>query len=141
MDSGDRDQVLEANRAFYDAFEALDIERMERIWLGDDSIQCFHPGWRLLRGWDAVMASWRRIFENTDEIRFVLTDVRVELRDSVAYVTLYENISSRAGGEETGAIVVATNIFERRAGRWYLIHHHGSPVIEPRVPERAPTVH
>jgi hypothetical protein len=25
-------QVLAANRAFYDAFEALDIERMEACW-------------------------------------------------------------------------------------------------------------
>jgi uncharacterized protein (TIGR02246 family) len=141
MKPSDKDDVLKANRAFYDAFEALDLDRMAQVWLGEDSIQCFHPGWRLLRGRDAVMKSWRRIFENTEEIQFVLTDVRVEVRGPIAYVTLYENISSRTGGEESGAIVLATNIFEKRAGRWYLTHHHGSPVVEPPARERTPTVH
>ncbi|MGH7923360.1 MAG: nuclear transport factor 2 family protein, partial [Candidatus Binatus sp.] len=47
----DRESVLAANRAFYDAFESLDAEKMEAVWLKDPRIICIHPGWRKLSGW------------------------------------------------------------------------------------------
>jgi len=31
----DREALIEANRAFYSAFESLDIDRMEPLWLRD----------------------------------------------------------------------------------------------------------
>jgi len=40
----DRESVLAANRAFYDAFESLDAEKMEAVWLRDPRIICIHPG-------------------------------------------------------------------------------------------------
>lgn len=122
-------EVYKANEAFYKAFESLDIKEMEKIWLRESHIQCIHPGWGCLRGWEHVMGSWRRIFENTQEIRFMLTEVRVEIRDSLAWVTLYENISTRIGEEVSTGVVLATNIFEKRRERWWIIHHHGSTVV------------
>src|SRR5206468_10561013 len=47
----DRDAVLEANAAFYAAFQSLDLKRMEEIWLRAPYIKCVHPGWGLLVGW------------------------------------------------------------------------------------------
>ena len=44
------------------------------------------------------MESWRRIFENTPSIRFMLTDVAVQVRGSLAWVTLYENLNSSLEG-------------------------------------------
>jgi len=41
----DRDAVLEANAAFYAAFESLDLKRMEEVWLRAPYIKCVHPGW------------------------------------------------------------------------------------------------
>ena len=70
------DPVNDVNRRFYEAFESLDFKRMEGIWLREDYIKCVHPGWALLSGWDAVMESWRRIFENTQQMRFTLTNVQ-----------------------------------------------------------------
>ncbi len=123
-------EVYKANENFYSAFESLEIEKMEKVWLKESTIQCFHPGWGLLRGWEPVMASWRRIFENTEEMHFILTDVQVEVRNSLAWVTLYENLTSREGKELSTGSVVATNIFEKRQDGWFLIHHHGSPVVQ-----------
>ena len=42
--------VLEANAAFYRAFESLDVKRMEEVWLRAPYIKCVHPGWGLLVG-------------------------------------------------------------------------------------------
>jgi ketosteroid isomerase-like protein len=139
--ANERDDVYRANEAFYSAFESLDLKEMETVWVHENYIQCFHPGWGLLRGWGPVMASWRRIFENTEEIRFILTDVRIEVRGSLAWVTLCENITSRIGEEVTTGVVLTTNIYEKRPEGWFIIHHHGSTVAQPPAQSSSTTFH
>lgn len=139
--SKEEEQVAAANESFYRVFESLDIKEMERVWLREPYIQCIHPGWNLLRGWEPVMESWRRIFENTPTIRFLLSDVSVRTQGSIAVVTLYENISSAADPGEVTTAVATTNIFEKRPEGWGMIHHHGSPVAAPRPRPGSSTVH
>lgn len=134
-------QVARANEQFYRAFETLDIKEMEKVWAKGTSIQCGHPGWRILRGWDAVMESWRRIFENTPAIRFSLSDVSITIGGNLAWVTLYENINSSVEGQAASVTVLATNIFEKGAEGWRLIHHHGSSVAQQVPHGNLPTVH
>lgn len=134
--------VAQANESFYRAFESLDIKKMESVWASDGEIQCGHPGWRILRGWKPVMESWRQIFANTPEIRFMLTDVSIEVRGDLAWVTLYENLNSNLEGQNVAATILTTNIFRKGAGGWQMIHHHGSSVAQPPPPSsETPTVH
>ena len=123
--------VLEANAAFYRAFASLELAQMEQVWLRAPYIKCVHPGWGLLTGWGPVMESWRRIFESTLEMRFTLTDASVEMKGDLAWVVVTENIDSRHRDGEVAAQVQATNVFERRDGHWFVVHHHGSPVFGP----------
>lgn len=135
----DRDAVIEANAAFYRAFESLVLKRMEAIWLRAPYIKCVHPGWGQLAGWGPVMESWERIFANTRAMRFTLTHVRAEVVGDLAWVVLRENIETEHQEERGATQVEATNIFQRQAGQWFLVHHHGSPVYPPfvdREPER-----
>ena len=127
----DRDTVLEANAAFYRSFESLSLRRMEEVWLQAPYIKCIHPGWGLLVGWGPVMESWQRIFANTLAMRFTLTHVHAEIEGDLAWVVLTENIESENPDGPGQGRVQATNIFERSDGRWFLIHHHGSPVYTP----------
>jgi ketosteroid isomerase-like protein len=127
----DRDAVIAANDAFYRAFESLDLKRMEAAWLRAPFIKCVHPGWGLLVGWGPVMESWHRIFANTLSMHFTLTNVGVEVVGDFAWVVLTENIET-SHREGTGTSQVqATNLFQRQDGRWFLVHHHGSPVYAP----------
>ena len=137
----DEGKVFKTNEAFYKAFESLDIKEMEKVWLKENYVQCIHPGWRSLTGWDDVITSWRQIFENTVEMRFLLTDVKVQVRDSLAWVTLYENINSRVGPETTSGVILSTNIYEKRQDTWYIIHHHGGPTMPPEQSESKTTFH
>ncbi len=139
--SEDKELVIEANESFYRAFESLDPERMEKVWAEDDSIQCGHPGWQILRGRKAVMESWRRIFENTPAVRFMLTDICVDLHGPVAWVTLYENLIGSVEGQNVSVTVLTTNIFRKHTDGWRLIHHHGSPVAQPPAQADPGTVH
>ena len=127
----DREQVLEANRAFYQAFESLEIEKMEKMWLQEPHIVCIHPGWRRLSGWGPIMNSWERIFESTFEISFELSDVDVMVRGDVAVVVAQENLTQRGYDGTMRGVVMSTNVFERVGNRWYLVLHHGSPVAAP----------
>ncbi len=127
----DRDAVLEANAAFYAAFESLDLKRMEEVWLRAPYIKCVHPGWGRLVGWGPVMQSWERIFSGTLEMRFTLTGVQAEVCGDLAWVVLTENIDSRHRDRKVEAHVQATNLFERRDRRWFLVHHQGSPIFGP----------
>ncbi len=133
--------VAEVNESFYRAFESLDMQRMEAVWARDAEIQCGHPGWRIQRGRKPVMESWRRIFENTPAIRFMLTDVAIEVCGELAWVTLYENLNSAIEGQKVAATILTTNIFRKSAEGWRMIHHHGSSVAQASPQDDTPTVH
>ena len=127
----DREAVLAANRAFYDAFESLDAEKMETVWLRDPRIICIHPGWRKLSGWGPIMSSWERIFDNTFEMKFELGEMEVMISGDLALVVVEEGLTQRGYEGTQKSQVLATNVFERVCQRWFLVMHHGSPVISP----------
>ncbi len=124
------EEVTRANQEFYEAFESLDVNRMDRIWLQQEYVTCIHPGWSLRVGWPAVRDSWVLIFNNTFSMTFDLTEVQIQVAGDVAWVICTENISSRQGEAVNQSRVLATNLFERVGERWVIIHHHGSPVME-----------
>lgn len=131
----DVDAVRRANLDFYGAFESLALPRMEAAWAHDGQVTCVHPGWPLADGWTAVRQSWSTIFRHTDQMRFRISDEKIDVLGDVAWVVCVEHIRS-GGGEGT---VLATNVFRRDGARWRLVHHHGSSfVAAPAEPlERA----
>lgn len=127
--------LLAANEELYRAFESGDLERMSRVWAADDRAVCVHPGWPMLRGWDAVRDSWERILGNSAGIQFELVDVQAFTRGDVGWVILTELVRSSAG-DPSPTSVAATNLFVREDGRCKLVDHHASAA--PFRPERAP---
>lgn len=123
-DSADEARVRAANRAFYDAFEARDLDAMSDVWEHADRVSCTHPGWRTLHGWGAVSASWFALFGGPSPLQFILTDEVVAVAGDAAWVTVDENLI----GPDGGGTVAAVNLFLRTAEGWRLVAHHGSPV-------------
>jgi ketosteroid isomerase-like protein len=121
--------VTKANRAFYEAFESLDIVRMDHVWMHQDYVTCIHPGWTIRSGWPAVRDSWVLIFNNTFSMKFELTDVMVQVAGDMAWVICVENLTTQQSDEPQHAKVLATNLFELIGDEWLMIHHHGSPVM------------
>ena len=130
----ERQAVTAANEAFYRAFETLEIEEMEKVWLRASYIKCVHPGWPLLRGWGPIMTSWERIFANTFGMRFTLSDVHVEVSGSLGWVVLIEELESRGYEGVSRSEILTTNLFEKRDGQWFIVHHHASPILAPSSP-------
>lgn len=123
----DRDDVVEANTEFYDAFESLEIERMTAVWARESSIKVVHPGWPLLTGWEPVMQSWELIFENASMMSFTVDNTEATVEGDWAWVSCTEHLMSVQNGQVSEGKVQTTNIFKRTDGRWLMVHHHGSP--------------
>jgi ketosteroid isomerase-like protein len=77
------------------------------------------------------MASWERIFANTFGMHFTLSDVQVEVSGSLAWVVLIENLEARGYDGPSRSEILTTNLFEKRQGQWFIVHHHASPILAP----------
>jgi hypothetical protein len=112
--------VLEVNEAFYRAFAGRDAGAMDGLWAIGHPVACIHPGWDVLDGREAVLASWRRILGSDDapEIACSLAEARV--LGEVAIVTCHEAIGAGR--------LAATNVFVRERGAWRLVLHQASPI-------------
>jgi hypothetical protein len=98
---------------------------MSDLWEHSDRASCVHPGWGRLNGWAAISSSFFALFQNGQDLQFILTNERVDLAGDVAWVSVDENILS----EEVGGTVAAVNLFVRDGADWRLVLHHGSSVV------------
>ena len=134
----DQEEVLAANRTFYDALHRLDMSLMAQVWSHEDWIRCMHPGWDLLVGWDEVEGSWQQIFSATDQMMVAVSRVILHVSGDVAWISCLENVTSAHQNAFSSALVEATNIFQRHQGRWLLVHHHTTPLDGPSPDASAP---
>ena len=122
---GDAGAVIEANAAFYRAFEAGDLDAIAAAWSHSNDVVCAHPGRRALRGWFEIYASWKLIVDAGNAPQMILTDTEVTVRGSVGWVSVTENMLT--GGRT--ATASALNVFEQVDGHWLMIAHHAGPVM------------
>ena len=127
--SRDRQTVLAANDAFYRAFEKKDLEAMTQLWSQGAGSLCIHPGRNALQGWERIRQSWQQIFKNTSYLEINTKVLSAEISGDLAYVVLVETALQTSRGRRLEAQSMATNIFEYMGQQWYLIHHHGSPIM------------
>jgi ketosteroid isomerase-like protein len=121
----DSQAVLAANRQYYEAFEAKDLDAMSEMWERSDRALCTHPGWATLEGWGAVAASFFALFQNGHQLQFVLTRERVVVSGRTAWVSLDENLL----GDQGGVTVATINMFVLdTSDHWRMVCHHGSVV-------------
>ncbi|HYM77101.1 MAG TPA: nuclear transport factor 2 family protein [Candidatus Dormibacteraeota bacterium] len=137
--------VRDANHRFYRALASLSLQEMEAVWLREDWVECVHPGWDMLLGWEEVQASFVRIFSSTRRIQMEIHSVWVRVEGDVAWVACTEHVTSTFDSGFDQALAQATNIFVRRdipAGaegqrgesQWFLVAHHASPLPAGQPP-------
>jgi ketosteroid isomerase-like protein len=114
------DDLLSANAAYYNAFSNRDIDAMSELW-GPDAVSCIHPGWLVIVGHDAVVASYRDIFRNPHQEPILHTDETSFVDGAEGRVFCVETVGQ--------GMLAATNWFRLIDGRWRLVHHQASPLV------------
>ena len=126
---------LDVSVAFYQAFEARDIDAMMSTWADDEEILCIHPGGPRLVGYDAVRSAWEQLFANDVGLKFRVDGMLALETVGLAMQSVIEEIH-QADGTARG-IAVATNVFMRTPSGWRLVCHHASPA--PPISESLPS--
>ena len=122
-------KAIETNQWFYDAFNKSDLELMKRVWLDDDpNVQCVHPGWDSLTGFEPIIESWKRIFSAGQDLEIKLSHLGITESESLVWITCQENLFSISSSGVQLSKVYATNIFKKVQDKWKMILHHASPV-------------
>jgi SnoaL-like domain len=124
----EKDAILAANAAYYEAFAGADFGKMSGIWAADD-ISCIHPGWPALIGRRAVLESYFNILANPSLERIEHHGDTVMMSGSDARVFCIEIVG--------GVRLAATNWFRRVDDAWRMIHHQAS-LIGPFAADPAP---
>lgn len=112
--------------AFYQAFEARDLDAMMAAWADDEEIICVHPGGPRMVGYDAVRTAWEQLFSGDAKLTFRLDEIVIIETVGLAMQSAIEHVSTSAGTARGTA--VATNIFMRTPSGWRVVCHHASPV-------------
>jgi ketosteroid isomerase-like protein len=121
--------LREANAAFYAAFQRLDYDAMAALWARSVQVSCVHPGWDLVLGYEAVMQSWRGIFDGTSEIHFRSEDAQVTAGKEMGWVVSREILSTTVQGLPVENTLSTINTFVLESGVWRIAHHHAAPLL------------
>mmetsp|Transcript_42035 Transcript_42035/g.65720 ORF Transcript_42035/g.65720 Transcript_42035/m.65720 type:complete len:282 (-) Transcript_42035:203-1048(-) len=105
---------------------------MSALWLNAPIVQCILPGEEPIQGYEDIISMWTEMFTSVDK-SFTTTqispsDVRVHVRGNSAFVCCKEEVSTSEGLK----LMLATNVFKRLGGQWYLVHHHTSLSLRER---------
>lgn len=125
----DKEIVLATNESFYQAFSSQDLQAMTSLWWQGSTSLCIHPGSQPILGWSDIRNSWDAIFRNTDSLEIDIEIVKVETDRSLAYVMVREIVLQSSRGKKMKAQSMATNVFQKMAQKWYIVSHHGSPIM------------
>ncbi|MEX1000167.1 MAG: nuclear transport factor 2 family protein [Thermodesulfobacteriota bacterium] len=124
----DNDLVLEVNTLFYKALGTRDLELMGTVFVHDDRAGCMHPGWVMLKGWEAIRQSWENVFDPRDQLEIKLHNLTVELEGDAAWVTCIQELIYINREPVMTNVSVSTNIFEKNGSQWKMVIHQASPM-------------
>jgi len=118
-----------ALESFYYAFNHRDLEALERVWVRDPLAQLNNPVGGMLRGADHIVALYRRVFDSSARVEVTFGEI-IEYRtaDMVVFAGREVGRYTDPAGHDVPLRIRTTRVFayDRIAGRWGQVHHHGS---------------
>jgi ketosteroid isomerase-like protein len=115
----------DAALAFYQAFEAKDVDAMMATWAEDEDIVCVHPGGPRLVGYEAVRIGWEQLFTGETKLSFRLDEIVVIETVGLAMQSAVEHVTVGNDPKSRGA-AIATNVYLRTPSGWRIVLHHAS---------------
>ncbi len=126
--TSETEEILKINKLFYQALGTRDMNLMSLVWKKDQKVGCIHPGWTVIRGWEAIIQNWESIFDPSDQVNITISDVDIEVRENLAWLTCIQIMEYIKRKPVSYNISQSTNIFEKTPEGWLMILHHASPI-------------
>jgi len=130
----------DAALAFYQAFEAKDVDAMMATWAEDEDIVCVHPGGPRLVGYEAVRIGWEQLFAGETKLSFRLDEIVVIETVGLAMQSAVEHVTVGNDPKARGA-AIATNVYLRTPLGWRIVVHHASAAPAAAVVAPAGPLH
>jgi len=130
----------DAALAFYQAFEAKDVDAMMAAWAEDEDIVCVHPGAPRLVGYEAVRIGWEQLFAGETKLSFRLDEIVVIETVGLAMQSAVEHVTVGNDPKARGA-AIATNVYLRTPLGWRIVVHHASAAPATAVVAPAGPLH
>ena len=128
----DAEGVRASVSAYYAALNARDIRAMEAVWSRDAEPMMIHPTGPHARapaiGWEAVRRSFEEAWPRFEVFAVAVHEpVQVRVGQGGAVAVAVTPVRQKVrGGAALDYTALATFAFERRDGRWLLVHNHVS---------------
>ena len=122
------ENILKANKLFYQALGNRDLELMKTVWVNDERSGCVHPGWTVLRSYNAIIQSWENVFDPSDQVDINIYDITLKIKDNLAWLTCIQEMIYINREPVMFNISQSTNIFENTDTGWLMLFHHASPL-------------
>jgi len=128
MSERENDKILKINQLFYEALGTRNINLMKAVWAKNEKVGCVHPGWTILRSWEAIMQSWESVFDPEDQVDIKLSEIVVQINDNMAWLTCVQEMVYINREPLSFNLSQSTNIFEKDNNEWKMVIHHASPI-------------
>lgn len=121
--------LLAALESFYHALNERDAAVLARVWSDHELAQLNNPLGGTLRGGEAIVDLYRRIFAGRARLDIAFGDFIEYLADDPAVLAGRETGTSTAGDSAPVAVSIRTSRYFRydtAHAQWLQFHHHGS---------------
>jgi ketosteroid isomerase-like protein len=121
------DEVRNASKQFYAALNRVangNADSLAAIWSHSAVVTVMHPIGGRQVGWDAVRASFEQVAQLASDGQVELKDQLIYVTGDLAYEVGIEQGRVKLAGQPVTLEYRVTNIYQREAGLWKMIHHH-----------------
>jgi ketosteroid isomerase-like protein len=121
------DEIREASRQFYAGLNRMangESGALVDIWSHSAAVTTMHPIGGREVGWDAVRESFDKVAQLASDAKVGLKDQLIQVAGDVAYEVGIEHGQLKLAGQQVTLEHRVTNIYQREAGAWKLVHHH-----------------
>jgi ketosteroid isomerase-like protein len=103
-------------------------DHLSPAWVHDQNVTVIHPSSKaVIVGWEAVRKSYAEQPARHKEFAVLMENPHITIVKGTALVVGMEKINTiLANGQVADLSAMATSVYEKRDGKWLLIHHHGS---------------
>jgi len=120
--------------AFYQAFNARDLEALARNWATGEEPSMDNPIGGVRRGWPDIRAGYERLFGGPAHVYVEFHDYTETAGADFHLFVGRERGYCLSNGNRLDLRIRTSRLFARRDGVWRQLHHHGS-IEEPHLLE------